>query len=122
MSSLLPGVVANIWSYASPADIEDTAADEVKAAKSGYRHHVGSVQISNSETDVGTYVSILSGSTLLWIGFVNPFVVAAPGSSHIAAAFNPPLMGGIGEAINVACATTSAKVRACVQGFTTKAS
>lgn len=121
MSSLIPGTVADIWSYVSPADITDTNPDEVKAAKAGYRHHVGSVQISNSDTTPGSYVSVLSGSTLLWIGFVSPYVVAAPGSSFIAAEFNPPLMGGIGEAINVSV-TDAAQIRACVQGFTTKAS
>lgn len=121
MIGLTPGTVSNIWSYASPADITDQNADEVQAAKAGYRHHVGSVQFSNSDTTPGVYVSVRTASTVLWIGFVSPYVVAAPGSSYIAAVFNPPLQGGIGEAINV-IVSADAQIRACVQGFTTKAS
>lgn len=121
MSPLLPGTVANQWQYVSPADITDTAADEAVAAKSGYRHHVVAVQISNSDSTPGTYVHILSGSTIIWTGFVGPYVVAAPGSSYIAAEFPSPLRGGIGEAINVSV-ETAAQIRVGIQGFTSKAS
>jgi hypothetical protein len=122
MIGLTPGTVADIWSYVSPADVADTAADEAKAAKTGYRHHVCGVQVSNSDTAVATLVNILSGSTVLWTGFLPPYIAAAPGTHYIAAVFTPPLMGGIGEAINVINTTDSAQTRYNVQGFTTKAS
>lgn len=117
---LTPGTVADIWSYVSPADVADTAADEAKAAKVGYRHHVGSVQVTNSDTGVATLVNILSGSTVLWTGFIGLYLAAGPGSNYIAAVFNPPLRGGLGEAINVINTTDSAQTRYNVQGFTTK--
>lgn len=119
MSSLVPGAVADQWQYVSSADITDTNAAEAKAAKTGHRHFVTSVQIASSDDTPGTYVHILSASTVIWTGFVNPYVVTAPGNSYIQATFPSPLRGGIGEAINVKVETAS-KIRFNVQGFTTK--
>jgi hypothetical protein len=122
MSALIPGTVADIWSYVSPAAVTDTATDEVKAAKTGYRHNVGSVQVACNHASTGTQVNVFSGSTLLWTAMVPAVVAAAPGSPYVAAVFNPPLMGGIGEAINVSNTTNSSSTFYNVQGFTTKAS
>jgi hypothetical protein len=54
---------------------------------------------------------------VIWNGFVGPFVAAAPGSSVDGDQFVKPLKGGDNEAINVDVVTTSAQVRASVQGF-----
>jgi hypothetical protein len=64
-------------------------------------------------------VHILSAATVIWTGFISPYVVAAPGSSYIEATFPSPLRGGIGEAINVKVETAS-QIRFNLQGFTTK--
>ena len=113
-----PAQIVNEWQYTSPADITDTTAVEVVAAKSGHRHRVHGVHFVNSDIAVGTYVQVLSGATALWTGFVGPFVVAAPGANSDGDQFQRPLIGGSGEAINVVCLTTSAQVRASVQGVT----
>lgn len=105
------------WQYVTAADITDTNAAEAQAAPGAERrHYVTAVQVANSDTTPGTYVHVLSGSTVLWTGFVSNYVVAAPGSSYIQATFPQPLMGGVNEAINVK-ADTAAQVRFSVQGF-----
>lgn len=121
MSQLMPATIAKQWQYVSPADDAGTTAVEAVAAKTGYRHYVAAVQVANSATSPGTYVHILSGSTVLWTGFVSPYVVAAPGSSYIQSEFPQPLIGGIGEAINVKV-ETAAQIRFSIQGFSAKAS
>lgn len=118
---LRPETVINDWSYVSAADITDTNAAEAKAAPgAGKRHYVAAIQVANSDTTPGTYVHVLSASTVLWTGFVSNYVVAAPGASYIEATFPVPLKGGINEAINVKV-ETAAQVRFNVQGFTARA-
>jgi hypothetical protein len=114
---LMPATIINNWQYVSPADITDAVADEAQAAKASQRHYVTAVQVSNSDTTPGTYVHILSGSTVIWTGFVSPYVVAAPGMSYIEATFPQPLRGGVNEAINVKV-ETEAQTRFSIQGFT----
>lgn len=106
------------WQYVSPAEIADTADDEVVAAVVGSRHYITGIQISNTDTAVGTVVVVKSDSTVIWAGMVSPFVAAAPGVSYIEATFPRPLKAVIGKAINVACLTNSAQVTFCAQGFT----
>jgi hypothetical protein len=121
MIGLTPGTIADQWQYVTAADITDTNAAEAKAAKTRNRHYVTSVQVANSDTTPGTYVHLLSGSTVIWTGFISPYVVAAPGQSYIEATFPSPLRGGISEAINVKV-ESAAQIRFNVQGFTAKAS
>jgi len=111
-------IPATSWQYVSPAEIADTADDEVKAAVVGSYHYVCAVQISNTDVTVGTMVVVKSASTVIWAGFVSPYVAAAPGVSYIEAVFPKPLRSAVSEAINVACLTTSAQVTFCAQGFT----
>jgi hypothetical protein len=118
MSALMPKAIVKQWQYVSAADVTDTDADEVVAAKVGHRHCVAAIQVANSDTTPGTYVHILSATTVIWTGFVSNYVVAAPGVSFIAATFPSPLIGGVGEAINVKVETAS-QIRFNVQGFTT---
>jgi hypothetical protein len=112
--------IAALWQYVSPAEIADTADDEVVAASSGNRHYVTSLQICNTDTAVGTVVVVKSASTVIWAGMVGPYVAAAPGSSYSQAVFPIPLRGAVGEALNVACLTNSAQVTFNAQGYTGK--
>lgn len=119
---LMTHAMISDWQYASTADIADTTAVEVAAAPgSARRHRVVGVDIHNSDIAVGTVVNVRSGTTVLWSGFVSPYVAAAPGASHIGASFLLPLKGGVNEAINVICVTTSAQVRVSLQGFVERA-
>jgi hypothetical protein len=119
MSALITNAPVGDWQYASTSDIADTNAVEVAAAPgAGRLHRVTDVAIHNSDTAVGTVVNVRSGTTVLWSGFVSPYVAAAPGSSHISHAFVRPLKGGANEAINVICITNSAQVRVSVGGYT----
>ena len=116
---LANGAPINEWQYASAADITDTTAVEAKAAPgTGKRHRVVAVQVTNSDTAVGTVVRVLSASTVLANLHVGPYVAAAPGTSYAQAVFPLPLRGGSNEAINVDCVTTSAQVRVSLQGYT----
>lgn len=116
---IMPKQIIAQWQYASSADITDTTPVAVKAAGgSGKRHLVTGVHFVNSDIAVGSYVRVLSGSTVIWNGFVGPFVAAAPGSSVDGEQFNTPLVGGDNEAINVDVVTTSAQVRVSIQGVT----
>jgi hypothetical protein len=105
------------WQYVSAADITDTNATAAAAAPgAGRRHRVVAVQIANVDTTPGTFVHILSGSTVIWTGFVSPYVVAAPGASYIEATFPIPLVCATNEACNVKVETAS-QIRFNVQGF-----
>lgn len=107
------------WQYVSPAEIADTSDDEVIAAAAGKYHYVTGIQLSNTDTSVATYVVLKSGaSTVIWKGFLVPYIAATPGPGYIQAVFPVPLKCALGEALNVACLTSSAQVTACVQGFT----
>ena len=113
---------AGDWQYASTADITDTNAVEVVAAKTGYRHRVCAIQAHSSDTAVGTVVNILTGATVIGSIFVGPFVVAAPGSATVCATYPVPLKGAVSANINVQAVTTSAQLRVSLQGVTEKAS
>lgn len=116
---IMPRTIVSDWQYASSADIVDTNAVTVSAAPgTTLRNYVSGVDVHNSDIAVGTVVNVLSGSTVIWSCFVSPFVVAAPGSSHVGRCFVQPLKGGANEAITVQCVTTSAQVRVALQGFT----
>ena len=113
---------AGNWQYASAADITDTTAVEVVAAKAGYRHRVTGAHAINTDTAVGTIVQIRTGTTVIGNLFVAPFVAAAPGDSTDDDEYSMPLIGDVGANINVICVTTSAQVRVSLQGVTEKAS
>jgi len=113
-----PQTIIKDWQYADTADITDTTAVVVAAAPgAGKRNYVVGVQVTNSNIAVGTVVQLLSGSTVIANLFVGPYVAATPGNSFAQASFLQPLKGGVNEAINVKCVTTSAQVRTSVQGF-----
>jgi hypothetical protein len=119
MSALITNAPVGDWQYASTSDIADTNAVEAAAAPgSGRCHRVTDVTINNSDTAIGTVVNVRSGTTVLWSGFVSPYVAAAPGVSHISHSFVRPLKGGNNEAINVICITSSAQVRVSLGGYT----
>jgi hypothetical protein len=112
----------NDWQYASAADIADTNAVEAVAAVTGYRHRVTDITLNNTDATVSTLVQIRSGTTVLWTGFLENFVTAAPGGgTQIDRSFVRPLKGDSGGNINVICVTTSAQVRASICGYTEKA-
>jgi hypothetical protein len=110
------------WQYASSADITDTTAVAVAAAPgAAKRHRVVAIQVTNSDTAVGTVVQVLTASTVIANLFVGPYVAAAPGVSYAQATFPLPLKGGVNEAINVIAVTNSAQVRVSVQGYIERA-
>ena len=114
---------AGEWQYASTADISDTNAVEVVAARAGYRHRVVAAQALNTDIAVGTIIQIRTGTTVIGNLFVAPFVAAAPGDSTDDGEYGDmPLIGDVGANINVICVTTSAQVRVSLQGVTVKAS
>ena len=120
---LMPSITAAAdWQYASTADIADTTAVEVVAAKTGYRHRVCAIQAHNTDTAVATIVNILTGATVIGSIFLPPYIAAAPGDHYVQATYPMPLIGAVGANINVVCVTTSAQVRVSVQGVTQKAS
>jgi len=115
-------LASNQWQYASAADIVDTTAVEVVAAKAGYRHRVTGAHALNTDLTIGTIVQIRTGTTVIGNLFVGPFVAAAPGGATDDDDYEMPLMGDVGANINVICVTTDAQVRVAVQGVTQKAS
>ena len=118
MSSLINKAPTGDWQYASAADIADTNAVEAIAAKTGCRHRVTDITLNNTDTAVATLVQVRSGTTVLWTGFLGPYIAAAPGTNQIDRSFVRPLKGDDGGNINVICITTSAQVRASLGGYT----
>jgi hypothetical protein len=101
------------WSYASPAAVTDTSDDAARAAQgAGVRNYVTGVQVFNGHDTVGTEVVIKSATTVLWRGW------AEQTGGGCSARFDPPLMGGENEAINVANITTGSSTYFNLQGFT----
>jgi hypothetical protein len=118
MSALITTSPVGDWQYASTSDIADTSAVEAVAAKTGARHRVTDITLNNTDTAVATLVQVRSGTTVLWTGFLGPYIAAAPGVNQIDHSFVRPLKGDSGANINVICVTTSAQVRASVSGYT----
>lgn len=118
MSALMPKSIIKDWQYADANDIADTTAVEVAAAPgTGKRNYVTAIQVTNTDTAVGTVVQVLDGSTVIANLHVGPYVAAAPGTSYAQAVFPSPLRCSDNAACNVKCVTTSAQVRTSVQGF-----
>jgi hypothetical protein len=118
MSALITTSPVGDWQYASTSDIADTSAVEAVAAKTGARHRVTDITLNNTDTAVATLVQVRSGTTVLWTGFLGPYIAAAPGVNQIDHSFVRPLKGDSGANINVICVTTSAQVRASISGYT----
>lgn len=118
MSALITNAPIGDWQYASTSDIADTTAVEVVAAKTGARHRVTDITLNNTDTAVATLVQVRSGTTVLWTGFLAPYIAAAPGVNQIDRSFVRPLKGDADANINVICVTTSAQVRASISGYT----
>jgi hypothetical protein len=107
----------NSWQYASAADVTDTTSTEMKAATASVRNYTSSCTFSNTDATVGTYVNILSASTVLSVVYVAPQVASTAGQNSLAVTFSPPLRGAVNEAINFQAVTTSAQLRVACQGF-----
>lgn len=118
MSALICKAPTGDWSYASTSDIADDTAVEVVAAKTACRHRVTDITLLNTDTAVATLVQVRTGTTVLWTGFLAPYIAAAPGVNQIDRTFVRPLKGASGGNINVICVTTSAQVRASISGYT----
>ena len=118
MSSLINAAPTGDWQYASPSDITNTSAVEVVAAKTGCRHRVTDITINNTDTAVATLVNVRSGTTVLWTGFLGPYIAAAPGVNQIDRSFVRPLKGDADANINVINVTDSAQVRVSISGYT----
>jgi hypothetical protein len=108
----------NMWQYASSADVTDTTSTEMKAAVASNRNYVGSCVFSNTDATVGTYVNILSASTVIGVVYVAPQIASTAGHNSLPVKFEPPLRGAVNEAINFQAVTTSAQLRTACQGFT----
>jgi len=110
----IPG---STWQYASAADVTDTTSTEMSAAVASTRKYVKGCVFSNTDATVGTYVNVLSASTVIGVVYVAPQVAATSGVNSLPVQFDPPLRGGVNEAINFQAVTTSAQLRTMCQGF-----
>ncbi len=106
------------WSYAPPAGgiTNSTANVAMKAAVAGKRNYVTSVQMSIGVVlATASEVVIKSGSTVL-------HRISMPVTAGVQPPikFDPPLVGGVNEAINVAAVTQFATGNLVVnaQGYT----
>jgi hypothetical protein len=108
------------WSYAAAANgIIDAVAVAAKAAVADKRHYVRSVQLANSDATVATEFTISTASTVLFRTFLpagRPASLTAIPAYGLT--FDPPLRGGVNEAINIQAVTTSGEVYANLQGYT----
>lgn len=105
------------WQYASAADVTDTTSTEMTAAVASTRKYTKTCTFSNTDATVGTYINILSASTVIGVVYVAAQVAATAGSNSLHVEFTPPLRGGVNEAINFQAVTTSAQLRTACQGF-----
>lgn len=115
--SFLQSMGARFWNYAPPAaGITNSTADvSAKAAVAGERNLVASAQISVSVVLANaTTLVIKSATTVLWRGGLDAAV-----SKPITLNFDPPLRGGVNEAINIAAETIFAtgNLQVNLQGF-----
>ncbi len=107
---------SNTWQYAAPAGglVDTTPVAAKTAAGASVRNYINAAQITNSHATIGTEVTILSASTVIWRGWVGA------NGGGISVVFDPPLKPTANDAINVAevTATATAGVLVNLQGFT----
>lgn len=97
---------------ASAGDITNTTASAVIAAQgAGIRVYVTQVTVTNSHATVGTFVNVLEGTNVIFVGY------AAPLGGGFTATFPTPLRGGANAAINIQAVTTGASFRGAVSGY-----
>lgn len=94
------------------ADITGTSDTAVIAAQgAGVRIYVTHIIVTNSHATVGTFVLVKDGSTEIYNGY------AAAAGGGFALTLPVPLRLTANTALNVACATTGANVRASASGY-----
>ena len=103
------------WSYVgtlTPA----TSSTALKAAVTGQKHHVMSLQVSHDALGAATAIQVKDGSTLLWQGLLQ---TAATDAGSYTLNFDPPLVCSLSAAANVSFSgATTGNVYVNAQGFT----
>ena len=108
------------WRYAAASGgIVDTTPVVIKAAVADKRNYLKSLQLANSDATVGTEVTITTASTVIFRTYLPAGRPASlTGVPAYGLVFDPPLRGGVNEAISVTAVTTSAELYANAQGYT----
>ena len=120
MPSPQAGHPISTWAFAPASGGIVNTSDNAAAAAPGasIRNFVTSMQCVNQHATVSTEVVIKSNATVIWRGY---FQAVSVGGT-VCMNFDPPLKGGVNEAINVACITTGAAVYPNIQGFVSRES
>jgi hypothetical protein len=93
-----------------------TASTPLKALTAGARNYLTGFQAYNTSATVSTLVTILDGSTVLWVGYL-PAITTSLQVDPCEIQFARPLRSSVGAALNVQC-NTAANVYWSAQGFT----
>lgn len=110
---------ATLWSYAAASGgIADTTAVELVAAATGKRNYVDHIDLINTDATVGTEVTILSATTVIWRSFIPASIALVTQPMPVSITFPVPLQSAVSEALNVKCVTTSSQTYINAQGHT----
>jgi hypothetical protein len=107
------------WQYTSPAAIEDTAPDQVKAGEAGYYLVVTAVLVCNDDATVGTWVQFTdaTGGTVVYQGYA---AAAGGGWAHGNGVGSLFIVPTVDNGLFVQCVTNSSQTRVSVRGYKTK--
>lgn len=107
------------WSYAAASGgIVDTGDVVIKAAVTGKRNYLSSLQFLNTHATVGTELVVKDGATIIWRGYAQHSVAAVSQPGMVPVVFASPLKSSSGVALNVACITTGTQTYVNAQGYT----
>lgn len=111
---VLPGAIGPaLYQGALTSSITNTTSTQVLAAVASKYTYISSITITNSHATQGTFVNILSDTTVIYVAY------CAAGGGGVAVSFPTPLRSHTTNvAINAQCVTTGADVRVAINGYT----
>lgn len=109
---------AMAWNYSTPiaSPITNTTAVAIQPAVVNQGTYITDLQIYNTSATVSSIVTIQSGSTVIWSGYV-PAVTTTSPLVPVSINFVTPLRIFAGQAANVVVNTTGANVFVSAQGY-----
>lgn len=91
----------------------------IKASVASNRIYVTSIQCKNTSSTTGSNMDFKDGSTIIAVGSIGEFTIAAAGNAanYFALTFPVPLRGTSATAFNFATNTEVSSVTCCAQGY-----
>lgn len=107
-----PQATSNTYTYGVTSNITTTDTTTIIGATASRKNKVTSLTITNASETVGTWVKVLSKTTVIWTGYI-----VAQGGATVNFPTESPLTCGTNEALRILCETDATETRASASGF-----